>query len=635
MELDSGELACTVAHELLAPSGETLKRTVHQKGSVCLGRNEFRDIILKVKLGNKEIKLPLKDVVVFRKFAKEGKATLRLSKQNVQFMLSNCPPNKIMTLLKTLAAKLECRKLEKPGVSERQKLLSERPRSFQEISPITIKDMQTLQRTRTQAADKSTKTVTLSGKRKRVSDENNKENQPPKMMRQANTAGSAASVSATHSLNVDQRKVFRAVLSGQNIFFTGSAGTGKSFLLKKIIGSLPPEHTCATASTGVAACHIGGITLHAFAGIGSGKAPLDQCQQLAARPVVTRNWKKCKHLIIDEVSMVDGDFFDKMEAIARYKFAGICRELEWAVRKTDEPFGGIQLILCGDFFQLPPVTASGDKRKFAFQSRAWRHCINLNMELKDVKRQSDKRFIDILQNIRVGRCPEPVYECLMATSRHSIDKDGIVATRLCTHKEDVDQINSLHLRRLVGESHIFDAIDSDPGMSDRISVLCPVKPHLDLKEGAQVMLAKNLGVHRGLVNGARGVVVGFEPGTKGLPKVRFLCGITMTVRPERWAFKTSGSIYLTRTQLPLKLAWAISIHKSQGMSLDCVEISLARVFECGQAYVALSRARNLEGLRIVDFNKSCVRANPDVIKFYRQMELSAMQQQSTLGPYMT
>lgn len=181
MELDSGELACTVAHELLAPSGETLKRTVHQKGSVCLGRNEFRDIILKVKLGNKEIKLPLKDVVVFRKFAKEGKATLRLSKQNVQFMLSNCPPNKIMTLLKTLAAKLECRKLEKPGVSERQKLLSERPRSFQEISPITIKDMQTLQRTRTQAADKSTKTVTLSGKRKRVSDENNKENQPPKV----------------------------------------------------------------------------------------------------------------------------------------------------------------------------------------------------------------------------------------------------------------------------------------------------------------------------------------------------------------------------------------------------------------------------------------------------------------------
>ncbi|KAK2177701.1 hypothetical protein NP493_583g01066 [Ridgeia piscesae] len=623
MDPDSNELVCTVAHELLAPSGETLKRTVHQNGSVCLGRNEFRDILLKVKLGNKEMKLPLNNVVVFRKFAKEGKATIKLGKQNVQFMLSNCPPNRIVSFLKTMAAKLECRKLEKSGLSERQKLLSERPREFQEISPVTMKDIETLQKTRTQAADKSAKSPAINGKRKRMYNGNDKENHPPKVMRQANTARLAASVSVTHSLNVEQRRVFQAVLSGQNIFFTGSAGTGKSFLLKRIIGSLPPEHTFATASTGVAACHIGGITLHSFAGIGSGKAPLAQCQQLAARTTVTQNWRKCKHLIIDEISMVDGDFFDKMEAVAR------------TVRKTDEPFGGIQLILCGDFFQLPPVTASGDKRKFAFQSRAWRNCIHVNMELKDVKRQSDKKFIDILQNIRVGRCPESVQDCLVATSRHSIDRDGIMATRLCTHKEDVDQINSLHLNRLTGDSHTFNAMDSDPGMSDRISVLCPVKSRLELKEGAQVMLAKNLGVHRGLVNGARGVVVGFEPGTKGFPKVRFLCGITMTMRPERWSFKMSGgAIYLSRTQLPLKFAWAISIHKSQGMSLDCVEISLARVFECGQAYVALSRARNLEGLRIVDFSKTCVRADPDVSKFYQQMALSHSQQQNTLGPYM-
>ena len=181
MDPDSCELVCTVAHELLAPSGETLKRTVHQNGSVCLGRNEFRDILLKVKLGNKEMKFPLNNVVVFRKFAREGKATIKLSKQNVQFMLSNCPPNRIVSFLKTMAAKLECKKLEKPGMSDRQKLLSARPCEFQEISPVTMKDIETLQKTRTQAADKSAKSPSINGKRKRAPNGNDKENHPPKV----------------------------------------------------------------------------------------------------------------------------------------------------------------------------------------------------------------------------------------------------------------------------------------------------------------------------------------------------------------------------------------------------------------------------------------------------------------------
>ena len=182
MDIDSGELICTVAHELLASSGETLKRTVHQRGSVCLGRNEFRDIILKVKLGNKEIRLSLQDVVVYRKFAKEGKATIRLTKQNVQFMLSNCPPNKIITFLRTLSAKLACKRLDKTVVSGRQRLLSEHPRSFQEISPLTDKNVETLQRTRTHEADMSVKTTLVNGKRKRLCNNgNDKENQPPKV----------------------------------------------------------------------------------------------------------------------------------------------------------------------------------------------------------------------------------------------------------------------------------------------------------------------------------------------------------------------------------------------------------------------------------------------------------------------
>ncbi|NWX94831.1 PIF1 helicase, partial [Nothoprocta ornata] len=427
--------------------------------------------------------------------------------------------------------------------------------------------------------------------------------------------------------------VLGAVLSGKSVFFTGCAGTGKSFLLKRIVGSLPPEGTYATASTGVAACHVGGTTLHAFAGIGSGKAPLEQCIQLAERPGVRQHWLACQHLVIDEISMVDGKFFDKLEAVAR------------AVRKRDEPFGGIQLIICGDFLQLPPVRKANEETKFCFQvkkktfrsashsfqiclflnkrvicqAKSWRKCIQINMELTEVRRQNDKTFISLLSAVRLGRCTEEVARLLMQTATNRAERDGILATRLCTHKDDVELTNERRLQQLPGEMHTFEALDSDPVLVKLIDAQCPVGSRVELKLGAQVMLAKNLDVSQGLVNGARGVVVGFESEQKGMPKVRFLCGVTQVIKVERWVFKGPSGVYLSRQQLPLKLAWAISIHKSQGMSLDCVEISLSRVFESGQAYVALSRARSLAGLRVLDFDPKVVRADPSVLQFYRQL----------------
>ncbi|NXR97722.1 PIF1 helicase, partial [Oxylabes madagascariensis] len=434
-------------------------------------------------------------------------------------------------------------------------------------------------------------------------------------------------------LSAEQEAVLGAVRSGKSIFFTGSAGegprplssaprgkawpltccfspegTGKSFLLKRIVGSLPPNITYATASTGVAACHIGGTTLHAFAGIGSGKAPLEQCIQLAERPGVRQHWLACQHLIIDEISMVDGKFFDKLEAVAR------------AVRKRDEPFGGIQLIICGDFLQLPPVCKANEETKFCFQAKSWRKCIHINMELTEVRRQTDKTFVSLLNAIRLGRCTEEVTRQLMQTAAHRSERDGILATRLCTHKDDVEITNERRLQQLPGELvHVFEALDSDPMLVKLIDAQCPVGGRVELKLGAQVMLAKNLDVSQGLVNGARGVVVGFESEQKGLPKVRFLCGVTQLIKMEKWIIKGASGVHLSRQQLPLKLAWAISIHKSQGMSLDCVEISLSRVFESGQAYVALSRARSLAGLRVLDFDPKVVRADPAVLQFYRQL----------------
>lgn len=616
--MEVNTLSCSVAVEDLTNTGDVHKRAQYKNLSLSLGRNEFRDVILKVDFGKKELKYALRELKIFKKFVKDGKATIRIPDRNIQFMLSNCPPDKLMMFLRTMHTKLEVGK-HKGFISDRKKLLSDLPRVFEEISPLTIKDVQTVHEVRAKALENDL--FTPKGKRKRV-DDSNKENEPPKGAKMARKLVTPTPKSINPvKLSKEQSHVLEAVSKGQSVFFTGSAGTGKSFLMKRIIGTLPPQHTFATASTGVAACHIGGTTLHAFAGIGSGRGTLHHCVELASRPQIAQQWRKCKHLVIDEISMVDGEFFEKLEAVAR------------VMKKSDQPFGGIQLIICGDFLQLPPVTKGKEKVRFCFQTNAWLKCIQVNIELTEVRRQSDKSFINILQQIRLGRCPEYVDTTLRATARQSIQKDGIVATRLCTHKEDVNQINEHHLKKLNGESKVYISTDSDSVYTQQMNDMCPVLNKIQLKLGAQVILTKNLDVQRGLVNGARGVVTRFQKDNDGYPIVKFKCGLEEEIKPTRWSFKLSGGNISTRKQIPLKLAWAISIHKSQGMTLDCVEISLSRVFECGQSYVALSRAKSLEGLRVLDFDKTCVSANADVLKFYHKLVLHKKMMQTSIGDY--
>uniref|UniRef100_A0A8C8GJA7 ATP-dependent DNA helicase PIF1 n=1 Tax=Oncorhynchus tshawytscha TaxID=74940 RepID=A0A8C8GJA7_ONCTS len=583
---DGAQLQCSVVVERLNSSGQATKRQVIRKAAVLLGRNEFQEIILRVHNGKVPESYTLKEFQLFTRFAKDGKCTVKLLPENVQVLISDCPPHLLNIFLKTLSIKHQAWQTSKP-MTDREKLKACLPRSFETISPLQQKDVQ------------------------KANELRSKVNAPvdfviaPQALHPSKKP--TLSLPAARKLNKEQAAVLSAVLSGKNVFFTGSAGTGKSFLLKRIVGSLPPKSTYATASTGVAACHIGGTTLHNFAGIGSGSAPLEQCIELAQRPGVLQHWTSCRHLIIDEISMVEAQFFDKLEAIAR------------CLRRSTEPFGGIHLIVCGDFLQLPPVSKEKDKAAFCFQSRSWRKCIHLNMELTEVRRQTDQSFISLLQAVRVGRVTEEVTAKLIKSAYHKIERDGILATRLCTHKDDVELTNDNKLQQLPGSVRVFEAVDSDPALVKTIDSQSPVSRLLQLKVGAQVMLTKNLDVQRGLVNGARGVVVDFQPGKLGLPRVRFLCGTTEALKPERWMFKAGGGLYLSRQQLPLKLAWAISIHKSQGMTLDCVEISLARVFERGQAYVALSRAKCLEGLRVMDFDPHVVRADPDVLHFYSKL----------------
>jgi len=450
-------------------------------------------------------------------------------------------------------------------------------------------------------------------------------------------------------------------MSGRNVFFTGSAGTGKSYLLRKIISTFPPLGLTICASTGVAACLIGGVTLHSFAGIGAGDHSLKRSIEMARRPAIAQAYRRCKILIIDEISMVDADFFDVILKnvvlnsliylinILLQLIEAVARE----VRGNDKPFGGIQLILCGDFFQvrrqfkhivdnfinlinffsqLPPVIKKQPgnafdgmnqqpRKRFCFQAKQWKNCISASFELRKIYRQSDPKFVEILNSIRIGRVTPEMTEKLLSTARQKIESNGIIATQLCSHTQDADSINKSRLASLKTQEKIFEATDSDTYLTNTLDSQLPVPHKLTLKEGCQVMLLKNINLSNGLVNGARGVVKKFSD---GFPVVRFKNNVEYIAKPEKWSVKLANGTMLQRKQVPLKLAYCISIHKSQGLTLDCVEMSLAKVFEAGQAYVALSRAQSMDSLRILDFDAKQIWADPQVLIFYKSFRRQIM-----------
>nr|CAH7752689.1 unnamed protein product [Callosobruchus chinensis] len=604
---DNGaSLSCVVSIEWLNKQGIVQRKVSHKKGHLRLIRDDRREIFIQISADKcSPIKLSLKGISVHKKFMNEGKASIKFLPLNCTMFLSNAPPGDLLSFLRTIFVKMTGEKsASNANTSLRTQLLSSKPQQFEEISPVTNTELNNAIKKVNRASD--TTPSPLAGKKRKIErSDKNGENRPKSAKRLY-----TPSPIPNEPLDLEQKEVLDACLSGRNIFFTGSAGTGKSYLLKRIIRALPPDVTVATASTGVAACHIGGITLHQFAGIGSGESSIERSVQLASKSVALSIWKKCKHLIIDEVSMVDGDYFEKIEQVAR------------KVRNNEKPFGGIQLILCGDFFQLPPVSKPkpGESKtappKFCFKTKAWDCCMFNTFELKRVHRQTDDKFIKILNKIRIGRVDQEVNDALTTTSKQAIERDGILATRLCSHTKDADIINESKLKALPGDSILFEAQDSVPGTTSMLDQQTPVSSKLVLKVGAQVMLLKNINVSAGLVNGARGVVKEFR---EGLPVVLFK-NKELHLKKERWVVKTASGGSVTRVQLPLKLAWAFSIHKSQGLTLDCVEMSLGRVFEAGQAYVALSRAQSLESLRVLDFKPSQVWANPDVLEFYKYMD---------------
>ncbi len=402
-----------------------------------------------------------------------------------------------------------------------------------------------------------------------------------------------------------QEQAFKIMKTGVNVYLTGSAGSGKTFLLNKYIAYLA-EHdiACAvTASTGIAATHMNGMTIHSWSGIGI-RNFLDEkgFEQLEEKKYLWKRFEKARVLIIDEVSMLHASQLDMVEKV--------CRRF----KRNDKPFGGLQVILSGDFFQLPPVNSQNDDNLsgMIFKSASWQILNPAICYIEEQHRQVDDTLSDILNMIRENRIEEKHFNLLK--DRIGVDlKNGIKATKLYTHNVNVDEINNIELSLIENEERISTMTSSGPeALVEILKKSCLAHEKLKLKVGAEIMCIKN-NFEAGYVNGSRGKIIDFEKET-GNPIVELYNGRKISLKTELWAIEEDGKIKASVSQIPLRLAWAITIHKSQGMSLDNALIDLSRTFSYGMGYVALSRVRTLDGISLVGFNVDSLKVDPQVLE---------------------
>jgi ATP-dependent DNA helicase PIF1 len=408
------------------------------------------------------------------------------------------------------------------------------------------------------------------------------------------------------SLSTEQRDAYDAVLRGESIFLTGPGGTGKSHLIRLLVENIPSP--AITAMTGCAAVLLGhgAKTFHSWAGIGLGKETAEVCAK-KMKSQAKKRWKDTNTLILDEVSMLTPELLEMIDTLAKL------------LRGSSKPMGGLQVIFVGDFLQLPPV-AKGGNVKFAFESPVWWEIIKKTVILKRIFRQQDTTFQRILDESRLGQLSTDSLAILKTRCDLSWDHEPIQPTLLFSRNVQVDSINKANIDSLAGESHIYKArFPSGQSLSDEMGFV----PELLLKVGAQVMLVTNLDQAKGLVNGSRGVVTEFrkdirmdvETGKemtdgKLYPVVKFRNGRLEMIKYHSWRD-------LFVEQVPLRLAYALTIHKAQGATLDCALIDIGpSTFEYGQAYVALSRVKSLDSLYVHEVAASAFRAHPLVKMFY-------------------
>lgn len=427
-------------------------------------------------------------------------------------------------------------------------------------------------------------------------------------------------------LSQAQKKALLSVLKGENIFISGAGGSGKSHLIKlirRIIHDKYPQRLLyITSSTGVSAINISGMTVHSFAGIGTGEHDHDVLlKRVQCNPEARARWKDTDILIIDEISMISCELFEKLDYIAR------------KIRKSELPFGGLQLVLFGDFYQLTPVLKEKPKKVFAFESEVWDRVITKVIYLTKIFRQTDHEYRDILNRMRKGR---QTWEDLdKIKTRISGDYPDNTIKLFPTNKL-VKQENMRSLKKLSGASYKYKSqYKGDLELRKELEnqFLRNNYCDLELRIGARVMLTYNLDVPGGLCNGSLGTCVGFKD---GLPIVQFdpqgteTLGKTLKIDRNRWTLEKKTKCfdenglddYITKTayaeQVPLILAWACSIHKAQGLTFDRAVVSLRDCFADHQIYVALSRVKTLDGLTICeDFGNSKITVNKKVRKNFK------------------
>ncbi|MBI4130665.1 AAA family ATPase, partial [Candidatus Roizmanbacteria bacterium] len=396
-----------------------------------------------------------------------------------------------------------------------------------------------------------------------------------------------------------QNQALSIVKTGANVFLTGEPGSGKTHTVNQYIHYLR-EHGIAvavTASTGIAATHLGGMTIHSWSGIGIRKEISER--DLAALHGITRlvsRVQKTSVLVIDEISMLEARVLSVVDRALR------------ALRENNNPFGGIQVVFVGDFFQLPPVSGKDEQAQFAFESPAWTEANPVVCYLKEQHRQEDVRFTSLLTAVRSGTNSSEDYSRLL-TRKVSVNFEGAM-TRLYSHNADVDRVNAVKLQALPGDEQVFYmASQGNKALVEQLKKGCLSPEKLTLKKGAHVMFTKN-NYEEGFVNGTLGEVVGFED---ELPVVMTKQGRKIGVVPMEWSIEENGRVLASITQIPLRLAWAITVHKSQGMTLDSAIIDLSAAFEYGQGYVALSRVRTLSGLFLLGLNERALEVHPEII----------------------
>lgn len=407
---------------------------------------------------------------------------------------------------------------------------------------------------------------------------------------------------------MDQSLALEIMLEGNNVVLTGPAGSGKTYVLNEFIRRAKREgkYVAVTATTGLAATHLGGNTIHAWSGIGIS----DQLHQnflehlLKGRRDIIEGTDV---LVIDEISMLHDYRLDMVDEVAR------------KVRRDDRPFGGIQVILCGDFFQLPPVNRNDSRQgSFVVNASVWEEFDPVVCYLDEQHRQDDDDFLEILNAMRAGDVRRSHAEKLLERVDAELAVGTELATELHTVNIDVDRINASRLKSIGGGEQHYEMVTT--GKEQYVETLkrsCLALPMLVLKKGALVMAIKNSAEKR-YANGSLGTVIGFEKDTN-YPIVQLHSGRTVTMTPETWELRDGDKKRASLSQIPLRLAWAITVHKSQGMTLDAARVDLRRAFVEGMGYVALSRVRRLENLSLVGINRMALQISPEALEIDKQL----------------